>query len=45
MVDVSAKILTGHIQLTLQRGMTSTVRHGEKITCRGMTSTVRDAAH
>ena len=31
--------------LTLQRGVTSTARHSENITCRGVTSTARHAAH
>ena len=30
--------------LTLQRGVTSTARHSENITCRGVTSTARHAA-
>jgi len=30
--------------LTLQRGVTSTARHGENITCRGVTSTAHHAA-
>ena len=30
--------------LTLQRGVTSTARHSENITCRGLTSTARHAA-
>jgi hypothetical protein len=29
--------------LTLQRGVTSAVHHGENITCRGVTSTARHA--
>jgi len=30
--------------LTVQRGVTSTARHGENITCRGVTSTARHGA-
>ena len=39
---ISVKL--GKTILTLQRGVTSTARHSENITCRGVTSTARHAA-
>jgi len=37
-------LLTFYISLTPQRGVTSTARHSENITCRGVTSTACHAA-
>jgi len=37
--------IDGKKLLTLQRGVTSTARHGKNITCHGVTSTARHGAH